>query len=41
MIMLENIKHIHDFDKYQFSFKAEHLTTLFTKIFKQINDLCK
>ena len=38
MIMLENIKHIHDCDKYQFGFKAEHSTTLCTKIFKQTID---
>ena len=38
MIMLENIKHIHNCDKYQFGFKAEHSTTLCTKIFKQTID---
>ena len=38
MIMLENIIHIHDYDKYQLVFKAEHVTTLCINICKQAID---
>ena len=38
MIMLENIMYIHDNDKFQFGFKAEHSTTVCIKIVKQTID---